>query len=1213
MRRLLYILLILLLVTTTAMAGEISMANVLDTNVVSNTEAQSKVKLTGTALLDGSTPLADQLIILQNKEDDIWFDFLAANTDSQGNFAFEVVAGELYRIKVENNENYIPVKFAEASLGLIDGNNYKYSPGFAIRNDNQSILNYQTSAKLEVAAFLDDNNNGNKGRYELLLPNVLVEVVDNYDVVIKSAYTSEQNIVVEGIEPGNYRLRFTAPQSYWFSNQGKKFDVNNNSITSTENNVGYTDYFDFESNNTVSLAAGLQTASSIGGKVWLDGNNNGIMEKEEAGFANANITLKSQKGKAEYTFTTDDTGIWNFENIKDGTYNLKVEIPETNLFAIYTIEGDRDMRSVFTPYTGHKENRNFMLTAGEQRKNVNIGVVKPGVLVGKAFLDVNYNGVFDEGEEGVENVIVEVIRDSTDASFGKIKTDENGNFTFQALRQNNYRVRAIVPDDGSEFTVVGSGDISNSNKFVQRGNRREFSVPNVRIENNVETSVVIGVAKKVNIGGKVFIDKNFDGLLDKNEKAVNNVKVFAFDENGTMLYETKTNNKGEYRIDGLYKGKVIIKIEPLADHMFVRRLAIEDDSTNPISHIEDGYGVTFPVDVIMNNDNTSINAGMILSGIIKGRLFEDLNDNGLMDSDEPGFEAINVELLDADGNTILTTQSNNNGEYEFDGVMPNDYKIKYTIFDNMEFAELVDGGNTFKAPGLEYISDTFIFNVGDKFEAPLGGIVKLANYKGVFYHDVNGNGVMDDGEKYLTDVSISLTSSNAKQEDKKITTNSNGEFSFENLRPGKLTVTSKLPKDYIFSNGTNKDLLVWSRLNEQSNDVDQTKLIGSDNALIGATIPGKIKVHTWLDENLSGKHDEGEKNFEGSHISIIEDLNGNSVAEAISDTNGLVAIDNLRPGKYTIILNLPEGAKTAPVGESTFVEGADKLGNNVLLMKDVIVTENSEFSNASAGVVTYMKISGKVWLDNEGNKEVKSGTNLDLYSANSNTLVKSTTTDENGIYVFDELLPGEYYIEINGFDGELFVAKDDKMYEEIPHIIESTNPSGRGKSRNITVKMPESVSDKDIVYVLPAYVGDYAWVDLNLNGLPDEGEPAIANLKLSLEVDNNEVYTTTSDGNGYYRFIDVYPGTYTLKVELSEGFTITEPNTQYPFLSSILNESDDTFGYYNNLNVMSGERYYNADIGLALKSGYSLPNNINNPDSQDWSNQVNKTNRAWDK
>ena len=86
-----------------------------------------------------------------------------------------------------------------------------------------------------------------------------------------------------------------------------------------------------------------------------------------------------------------------------------------------------------------------------------------------------------------------------------------------------------------------------------------------------------------------------------------------------------------------------------------------------------------------------------------------------------------------------------------------------------------------------------------------------------------------------------------------------------------------------------------------------------------------------------------------------------------------------------------------------------------------------------------------------------------------------------------------------------------------------------------------------------------------------------------------------------------------LRSELPQGFTITAPNEQYKFLSSILNESDDAFGYYKNLSVMSGEKYYNADIGLLLKQGFSLPSNINNIDTQDWSNQINKTNRAWDK
>ena len=93
-------------------------------------------------------------------------------------------------------------------------------------------------------------------------------------------------------------------------------------------------------------------------------------------------------------------------------------------------------------------------------------------MVGVAFLDLNYNGLYDEGEPGYEGVTLEVIKYSDGESVGKGKSQKDGSFRVENLRSSTYKLRAILPEDGSIFTTALEGSIDQVNLFEQRSGRR---------------------------------------------------------------------------------------------------------------------------------------------------------------------------------------------------------------------------------------------------------------------------------------------------------------------------------------------------------------------------------------------------------------------------------------------------------------------------------------------------------------------------------------------------------------------------------------------------------------------------------------------------------------------------------------------------------------------------------------------------------------------
>ena len=72
-------------------------------------------------------------------------------------------------------------------------------------------------------------------------------------------------------------------------------------------------------------------------------------------------------------------------------------------------------------------------------------------------------------------------------------------------------------------------------------------------------------------------------------------------------------------------------------------------------------------------------------------------------------------------------------------------------------------------------------------------------------------------------------------------------------------------------------------------------------------------------------------------------------------------------------------------------------------------------------------------------------------------------------------------------------------------------------------------------------IGDYVWYDTNKNGLQDQGEPPAPGIHVTLtDSHGNVVGTTTTNGQGYYWFVNLTPSTqYTLTFEKPNGYDWT--------------------------------------------------------------------------
>lgn len=168
---------------------------------------------------------------------------------------------------------------------------------------------------------------------------------------------------------------------------------------------------------------------------------------------------------------------------------------------------------------------------------------------------------------------------------------------------------------------------------------------------------------------------------------------------------------------------------------------------------------------------------------IYGKKWHDLNDNGQMDGGEPALSGWTIFLdEDRDGeidpNDIVTT-TDIQGNYEFTGMEPNEY---YYV------SEVDQSGWINTYPGAGGIHYRYWVEENNDVELNFGNYqLHNGDINGYKFHDVNNNGVWDNGEDPLSSWEIYIDENENGQWDSgepKTTTNGSGYYEFTNLGPG---------------------------------------------------------------------------------------------------------------------------------------------------------------------------------------------------------------------------------------------------------------------------------------------------------------------------------------------------------------------------------------------------------------------------------------------
>ena len=714
-------------------------------------------------------------------------------TNSAGDKVYKTMVDNRGQILTELYDEDDPNTIPTHTLALADGQ----------ENVSASIF-----GSVRGAIFSDDNGNGMKDSGE---DGIRTQVTITTDPVLIVDSGRDGNYTIPHVREGAYEIMVQIPNNYYDTTSESTKNVSVMGDSDTIENFG------------------LKPLVTVTGTVFDDVNDSGVMDAGESGISDATVSINTTPVK---TVTTGNDGIYSIDMVPAGSYTLTV-----------TQSGYADITRTVTAMGGETNTENFAL-----------GSV--GTVMGTIYNDMNNNGMMDEGESGIPNIMVSITGTSLDTT-----TNDDGMYTIGMVPAGQQTVTIPAQDnfigDVSKTVTVGDnpvdfalvpvgtvmGTVSNSlseegisgimvsitgtELTAMTGTNGMYEIMNVPVgtydvtldvsdgylgSTSMQVSVSQGMSATVGftltpvgmVSGMVFSDTNGNGDKDALETGLASITVSITDTDFTAV----TDNDGMYTINNVPVGDYVVTVTSTDTHF-------AEMTTVSISVTHGGTETVNFALVPRTEDNTAT---------ISGVIFNDVNGNGMQDGDEGGYgEYSEMILTNTTSSEVVKQDTDANGMYSFDVLADNTYTIQTSFFP-AGVTVLDPASSWYRENVTPTAGQNVTFDVG--FHTVIEGEYSMLDL--TVFIDTNSNGVMDEGETGLPLVFIVYTYTIGPEN---VTTDAQGKL-LHKLVPADWAITG-LPAGYAPT--------VYSY--ERSDDTEGKNY---DSAILVADDPEKNSTHTMI-------------------------------------------------------------------------------------------------------------------------------------------------------------------------------------------------------------------------------------------------------------------------------------------------------------------------------------------------------------------------------
>jgi protocatechuate 3,4-dioxygenase beta subunit len=658
---------------------------------------------------------------------------------------------------------------------------------------------------------------------------------------------------------------------------------------------------------------------------------------------------------------------------------------------------------------------------------------------------------------------------------------------------------------------------------------------------------------------------------------------------------------------------------------------------------------------IAQRPNETPQSLIVLTAGLGDYVWDDKNGDGKQDATETGIPGATVTLTSggADGklsttgdNTTATTATDANGQYAFTGLVPGrEYQVTFTTPNGYgSVSPRQSDGNPASGTNSDGLVSDIVKLLPGEFNRTIdSGFYQTASLGDRLWLDADGDGKQNADHTLEPGVSgktVTLIGGGADGVINGIgdtaattATGADGVYQFAGLAPGVeyQVQFGDIPGGSVF---TAPNVGADDAVDSDASPADgKTQIValapGENNATLDAGVyaPASVSGYVYKDAG-----DDGARNAEPGIAGVLLTLTGADAAgnpvpagtTAVTDANGHYRFDNLAPGAYTV-------SEAQPAGYADGKDTAGSAGGDATSVNDVIggialKSGDNSVENNFGELTPTASLGDRLWLDADGDGKQNadhtlepgvSGKTVTLIGGGADGVINgigdtaaTTATGADGVYQFAGLAPGvEYQVQFGDIPGgSVFTAPNVGADD----AVDSDASPADGKTQIVALAPGENNATLDAGVYAPASLGDYVWLDKDLDGLQGDAvtEPGVNDVTVKLlhsdgspvlDGNNAPVTATTGDNphlagtqSGYYEFAGLTPGVpYQVQFVAPAGYAFTQKDAggNTTTSDSVDSDADQTTGKTQAVTLASGEHNPTLDAGLIDVGTNGDPNN----------------------
>ncbi len=770
-----------------------------------------------------------------------------------------------------------------------------------------------------------------------------------------------------------------------------------------------------------------------------------------------------------------------------------------------------------------------------------------GTIQGIVWDDENENGLRDSGESTVEDIEV-VLLGGAGGVLASTRTDSTGFYAFQNLPAAAYRIRIVLPNDfeatlrdagmddsvdsdidsdgkssvlslDGDTQMVDAGLIFPCSAFAGSLRALSLSTPCLGSGGSVEVSVIET--------GDAMIPTDYSDLY-----------LLVDNQNATIIAQSDAP-KFELSRTGTYTvARFVFQGNPNKRKYF-NPTRINLNSTT----LADIEGILEAEHLCGDVTDAPLSLVLLSCGRIAGQVWEDRNHDALRQGGEPGLDAVTVQLLDATKVVLSEQLTGSDGHYAFDNLLDAHYFIQVKKQPGDRFVEQGVGGD----PSIDSDVDSTglsreIAVSGDEHTVDAGLNLECTVFAGTLRALPLGDPCFVGGSTTLQADPVNDAIVPAGYEEVFILVSSSDSLvrkigpqpGFEVSSSGEYDIYRLVAHPRAGHRGyvdLNQIKLDSSRIKEIEDQITQGYICADLSDVAAHFVVNKcgfLAGRVWHDVDKDGEQKRNEVGIEQVPVHLIDAGTGDTLSTKLSGNDGIFVFTSLVAGRYRVGVEAPEGFVFSPKDAAPDASDSDVDDRG---LTDEIVLGFGDRVIVAAGLYTPCPLQA---LDARLEMQAPSSDCIDtLPVVLSSTLVHDTVPAGNG-RVF--LLTDAHHFILDTAAHPSFATTTAGQYQ-IWQLLWPDDSTAAGYyplgSRFVLGMHLDSLrSDLESAYVcyrldssdhsvvLPqcGRLGNLVWLDNNLNGLQDPGEPGINGVRVMMMDTSHrivaETYTATDPESG---------------------------------------------------------------------------------------------------